>query len=205
MSLDAYEEIAVEGTDHKIGVTQHQGATYYRGSDIGNILGVQAIRNHVRNLRETETPRLSAPTNGGWQRVIYLSRNAVKHVVSKCRSPTVTLLAKHFGIEATDICSRPIESITLPQIMIAFAGEAMYRQYQVNGYRIDLYFPRVRLAVECDENYHRVKSQMEKDSVRQDTIQRALDCDFIRYSPEQDGFCVFALINEIYAKLRSVA
>ena len=40
------------------------------------------------------------------------------------------------------------------QIMQAFNGEEMIHQFSVGKYRIDLYFPRSRLVIECDEFDH---------------------------------------------------
>ena len=43
----------------------------------------------------------------------------------------------------------------LSHVQEAFKGEEMIEQYHVDGYRIDLYFPEYKLAIECDEFGHR--------------------------------------------------
>jgi very-short-patch-repair endonuclease len=37
--------------------------------------------------------------------------------------------------------------------MDSFRNEEMIEQYTVLKYRIDLYFPRYKLAIECDEHH----------------------------------------------------
>ena len=39
--------------------------------------------------------------------------------------------------------------------MQAFNGEEMIHQFSAGKYRIDLYFPEYKLAIECDEFDHR--------------------------------------------------
>ena len=43
----------------------------------------------------------------------------------------------------------------MSQVMQAFNGEEMIRQFGAGKYRIDLYFPKYKLAIEYDEfDYH---------------------------------------------------
>ena len=44
---------------------------------------------------------------------------------------------------------------TLDQIMQAFNGEQMIHQFSAGKYRINLYFPKYKLAIECDGFDHR--------------------------------------------------
>ena len=44
---------------------------------------------------------------------------------------------------------------TLDQIMQAFNGEEMIHQFGAEKCRIDLYFPKYKLAIESDEFDHR--------------------------------------------------
>ena len=65
----------------------------------------------------------------------------------------------------------------------------------VGKYKIDLYFPDYKIAVECDEEFHKINK--EKDIERQKFIENKLQCQFIRYSPDADDFCIFAVIADI--------
>ena len=60
-----------------------------------------------------------------------------------------------FGIEIHNHKWLSKEQKTLCHIIDAFKGEEMIDQYQVDGYRIDLYFKKYMLAIECDEFDHK--------------------------------------------------
>ncbi|WP_053957176.1 endonuclease domain-containing protein [Inediibacterium massiliense] len=51
-------------------------------------------------------------------------------------------------------------------------------QYYVDGYRIDIYIPQYKLAIEYDEKQH--KYQRKEDIIRQKYIENKLGCKFIR-------------------------
>ena len=73
-------------------------------------------------------------------------------------------------------------------------------QYQVGKYRLDLFFPCEKLAVECDENNH-VGYDQAKEKERYDTITARLGCTWIRYDPYDRKFDIFDLINQILQNL----
>lgn len=52
------------------------------------------------------------------------------------------------------------------------------RQYKVSGYFIDGYIPELNIALEYDEKFHNHK--LEKDIIRQNFIEKELNCKFIR-------------------------
>lgn len=88
------------------------------------------------------------------------------------------------------------EMATIKVIMDAFEGERMLRQYSILGYRIDLYFPDHNIFVECDENNHRAydrKSEQLRTKVLSQT-----GCKWIRYNPDEKGFDIIRVINQIY-------
>ena len=82
---------------------------------------------------------------------MFLSLTGVKKVIIGSRKPKAIELAKRLGIDilSTKILSKEAE--TLACILKTFRGEDMKEQYTVDGYRIDLYFPTHKLAIECDE------------------------------------------------------
>ena len=76
----------------------------------------------------------------------------------------------------------------------------MIDQYNVDGYRIDLYFPEYKLAIECDEFDHNDRD-VKYEVKRQMHIENKLDCDFIKHNPDADDFDSFHLLNRIYKHL----
>ena len=53
-----------------------------------------------------------------------------------------------------------------------------------NKYKIDYYIPKLRLAIEYDEEYHGTKLQQLSDKQRQEEIQDTLECEFIRLNSD---------------------
>lgn len=60
-------------------------------------------------------------------------------------------------------------------------GFKIYRQFEVEGYFIDGYIPKLKLAIEIDEKkFHRKTKTKNKDKIRQKEIEKKLGCKFIR-------------------------
>ena len=94
------------------------------------------------------------------------------------------------------------EQESIQNITDAFKGEEMLSQYNVNGYRIDLYFPKYKIAIECDELGHRDRD-VSYEIKRQMCIENLLSCQFIRFNPDAEDFSIFKVINEIFKKISS--
>jgi very-short-patch-repair endonuclease len=144
---------------------------------------------------------VKAPSAGGFQNQLYLTKQGVFHLISKSRSPFAKELANHFGMQVADICSPTCEATTLRQIATVFADEECIFQYSVDAYRIDLYMPKYKLAIECDEGFH--ARRLQEDEERQIHIEQTLRCKFIRYQPQVKGFDIFAVLRLIYKHLRA--
>ncbi len=106
------------------------------------------------------------------------------------------LFAQEMGTLLVDNVALSKEQETIGQIARAFRHHAMTRQYRVDGYFIDLYFPDRHIAVECDEYNHIAYSQKEEYQ-RQKYIEGVLGCRFIRYNPDDKDFNIGDVIHEI--------
>ncbi len=71
------------------------------------------------------------------------------------------------------------------------------KQYSCNSYKIDLFFPELKLAFECDENHHNYNQK--KDMIREEKISDNLTCKFIRFNPNDDN--IGDVINIIFCKI----
>ena len=60
-------------------------------------------------------------------------------------------------------------------------------QHNVLGYRIDAYFLKHKLAIEVYEQGHNDRD-IDYDIERQKSIEKELDCKFIRINPAKKGF-----------------
>ena len=78
------------------------------------------------------------------------------------------------------------QSLTI-KIMKLFEKEEILLQHSVLSYRIDLYFPKHKLAIEFDENGHKGRN-IDYEIKRQKTIEKQLDCEFIRFNPDREDY-----------------
>ena len=127
---------------------------------------------------------------------IYINEEGVHELVLKSTMSNATDFAKVFGINVHDHKYLSKERETLSYILTAFKGQEMKEQYTVDGYRIDLYFPTHKLAIECDEFGHKDRD-IGYEVTRQKYIETKLGCTFIRYNPDDKDFDIFSVINSI--------
>ena len=88
------------------------------------------------------------------------------------------------------------EQTVINSIKDAFERENMQTQYNVLGYRIDLYFHEYNLATEVDELGHNDRN-IDYEIQRQQALERELNCVFIRINPDAVDFNIFKEINKI--------
>ena len=81
--------------------------------------------------------------------------------------------------------------------MSSFEVENMQTQYNVLGYRVDLYFHDYKLAIEVHDNGPSDRD-IDYEIKRQKAIEQELDCKFIRIDPDKEDFDIFRAINEIF-------
>ena len=77
-----------------------------------------------------------------------------------------------------------------------------FLQFRVGSYRVDLYFPKECVAVECDEHCHQGYDQA-KERVRHQNITKLLHCKWVRYDPYKPHFDIFELIGKVLEKLQA--
>ena len=70
------------------------------------------------------------------------------------------------------------------------------RQYCMDKYRVDLYFPLYKLVIECDENNH-IDRDVDKEKIREDFI-LSLGNKIIRYNPNTSDFDLSNVLREIH-------
>jgi very-short-patch-repair endonuclease len=112
------------------------------------------------------------------------------------------LLRKHVQLEVTWIPQNAKQ--TLEAVKLACPCESV-REFAIGPYRIDLYFPEWKVAVECDEDSHQGYDP-EKEAQRTEFISFQLNCGIIRYDCNNPNFNVFKVIRKLfeYAKRPSL-
>lgn len=73
-------------------------------------------------------------------------------------------------------------------------------QFRVGKYRLDLYFPTLRLAVCCDEDNH-AKYDTNEEIERRYFITDCLDCDWVNFDPFAKSFSTLDVIRLIVEKI----
>ena len=97
------------------------------------------------------------------------------------------------GFKEHDIFKSKERSI-IEKIQTVFLAEEKLLQHSVFTYRIYIYFPDHKLAVEIDEIGHR---NVHYEIQRQNAIEKELNCKFIRINPDKENFNVFVEISKI--------
>jgi very-short-patch-repair endonuclease len=131
-------------------------------------------------------------TYSGLRKVLCTSRSIDPKFLKMFSNNTVL---KELGMNL-DVRYLYKEQETISKIVDSFKEEETIKQFSVLGYRIDLYFPEYRLAVECDEYGHSDRDAI-YESTRQREITKELDCTFIRYNPDKPNFNIFEVESTI--------
>ena len=121
-------------------------------------------------------------------------------IIMGCRTDKSCSFKRNLGFKLHDVINTK-EQTVINSIKDAFEGEDMQTQYSVLGYRIDFYFHKYKLAIEADELGHadrNINNEIEK----QKALERKLNCVFFRINPDEKGFNIFKVINEIYRHIK---
>jgi len=87
-------------------------------------------------------------------------------------------------------------------IMNIFKDEKMIRQYNVENYRVDLYFTEYNLVIECDEQGHNDRDEIYENK-RTSRILELLTTTFIRFNPDEKNFNIYDTINLIFKHIKT--
>jgi very-short-patch-repair endonuclease len=193
-SLQLFGELEFRFVEHPEG---KYGFGMY-ADDLAIMLEASSGKDIIRCVDETWKDVRSVQTPGGKQKVNIVWEPGIKQLLQKSRKPKARLVAEQLGLDL-DIHRSSIESDTIRIIKSAFQHLNPVDQFFVSGYRIDLYFPQHRIAVECDEYHHSYKAK--QDVKRQDIITKTLGCSWVRYAPYKRGFCIGNVINTLIKKI----
>ena len=93
------------------------------------------------------------------------------------------------------------EQSVLKSVMDAFEVENMQTQYNVLGYKIDIYFHDYKPVIDVDDKGHRDRN-IDHEIKRQKILQKELSCEFIRINPGEKDFNIFKTKNEIFRHIK---
>lgn len=69
-------------------------------------------------------------------------------------------------------------------------------QFSLGNYRLDLYIPQFKIAVECDEFGHAQYNRLDEER-RERFISDQLNCKWVRFDPYVKDFCIFDVLRSI--------
>ena len=202
--------ITFQSTDHKVHQISLDGTPWFRGNDVAIILGYSrprsAIKDHVddddrRQLCEVCSSAQAAGAQPNDMKTIYINEAGVRRLVIKSQKPQASELAKQLGIkEETRYLRKEIDIVGFIQEMLTQVRIPFEFQKSVANYRIDLYLPSLKLAIEIDENNHADRDPS-YEQAREERIREELGCKFLRINPDASDFklasCVGRIVREI--------
>lgn len=164
----------------------------FKAADIGKVLGIKNMRSSIQDFNNEESIIRNTYTIGGNQKTLFLTEKGIKRLICSSRKVEAVKFAIKLGINVNyKYVASEISFIIA--IKKAFKGEDIQLQYPIDKYRLDLYFPEYKLAIEFDENSHRYRNP--QDLARERFIKEKINCNFIRIKEKSD---IFDNINEIY-------
>ena len=189
------ERILIECDKNNIRYQNVDDIFWFCLADIGKTLNIKNIHSSATCIRERMS--LKVITSGGPHQQSFVKLEDFKKLVANSRKHSASGFANAIGM---DVYSRvePVELTTLKAIKKCFNTETMIDQYTVGNLRIDLYFPKYKLAIECDEIQHVRSKNCMLDRERQMQIEKVLGCTFLRFSPLENSFCIFEVIQKIF-------
>jgi very-short-patch-repair endonuclease len=138
----------------------------------------------------------------GYDFIELVNIDVVKEIIVSCRIINKQL-ASLFSINIFDCAKISKEQHTLDVITKIFDGEEMQQQKVVGKYRIDLYFSKYKIAIECDEHCHKDRNKS-CEKYREQYITDKLKCTFIRYNPDDKDFDINNVANKIHKTIMSL-
>jgi len=172
--------------------------TLYKLNDIGRQFTYTNLNVMKSRYLKDEIVILKYKTPGGIQNVSFISHIGMCKLLCKTRKNISDELIEIFNIDIYRNKYTFIESDTIDCIIKTFQNEEYNLQYSVLQYKIDIYFPKYNLAIECDE-FHYDKTN---DKIRENNIIEKINCKFIRYTPYSKDFDIFNLLNQIFTHIK---
>lgn len=198
--------------DSKVRTVMLNNEPYFVGKDVASILGYKDVNRAVRqHVNKKDIKPLSHKAYGDSYTILWdnkndfmdkvvINKSGVCSLIASSRQPEAIDLAKMLHLDIDYVLPTYKEQQTLSCIIESFGGLKMNRQYSIGKYRIDLYFPDYKIAIECDEFGHKDRNKIYEHN-RQKYIEDKLGCTFIRYNPDEDDFSIFKVINTIFKNI----
>ena len=123
--------------------------------------------------------------------------------IMDCRSPTAIGFRSKLGFNQTDLIMTKEQSVLI-KVMKVFCSEEILLQHFVLNRKIDLYFPRHKLAIEVDEKGHKDRDKC-KEIERKNSIKDILIVNLLELTLVKKKFDVYFQIDKIYNHINKLS
>jgi len=204
--------------DNKINIIYENDILWAKAKDICNYLlyknSMCAINTLLINCDIKQQGNFYKKCTGNTKATKYINKTSITILLIKSKQlpEKIIKIANAFDIKLTildpiqqnclNIKILSKEQQTLNNIMQSFNGETFLLQHTICNYRIDLYMPKYKLAIECDEFDHCDRDK-DHEQIRETFIKNKLKCTFIRFNPDATNFNIFEVINKIFIHIKS--
>lgn len=174
------------------------------GKDVADILGYKnGSRDVNAHVESNNKKMIKINTSGQSREMTIINESGLYSLILGSRLPKAISLGKALGLNLRNNFIKCDEAQTLYAIEKAIDGLYRYKpQYPCGAYRIDLYLPEYKIAIECDELGHADRDK-EYEDMRQKYIEKRLGCSFVRYNPDSKKFNIFYVINKVLKEIRN--
>lgn len=155
-------------------------------------------RNFKQNIHFIEVPmkQTNHDARGGHNRKdILLTEEAFELLKNSfnMRNRNITMISSNIKVFNLVM---PIENQTLNFIETTYDGVTeTIRQYIIGQYRVDMYFPKYKIIIECDEFNHADRNPM--NELERETYLTSQGNRMIRYNPNEIGFDISIVLRDI--------
>jgi len=181
----------------EISCIDYNGERWLRALDVGKALGYKKsgpIKDKLNQCSCKKFKDLVGHTKGldsSITNALYVDLKVIPTLLTKVNMPAAVSLAQQHGINVeTKFLRKEVEIVGYVQTYLTGLGIPFEFQKTVKGvhnYRVDLYLPAQRLAIEIDEFGHADRDPV-KEKERQLYIEKQLKCKFLRFNPDDPKF-----------------
>jgi very-short-patch-repair endonuclease len=172
----------------------------YCVKDICTILQLKNVSTTLKKVSIHNIFKCKTHTVSGDQICVFVNTIGLKHILNRTNSSKSKDLIKLLDL-SIDIVFPGEEAHYASIIESAFDFFKIEKQYCIDNYRIDLYFPEYKLAIEIDEDNHEKRDKNEEIE-RENYIKNKLQCTFIRFNPSVKFFNIGTIISQIFKHIR---
>lgn len=198
--MDTDKQVAF-AEKHNITYVIDDGIVWFKAKDVAKMLGYnntgQAIRKNVSDDDKKTTIEMDNVVMKEDTNTIFITERGIKSLISGSRKGKSKEIAKQLCMDIKDFHTVRKETSTIQFIQTVFKDEKTVTQKQFDNYYVDLYFPKYKICVECDEAGHYSERKCKEDAVRQQYIEENYNVQFVRYDIDKSDLSVAKCIRKI--------